>query len=150
VPTAEFSFHDAEFVHSSRFKSERQRQRELQGAWAPNRVLDAAQATRRGNPWRTFEIREEGNVVVRSVEIGMVENIECIGFELQLEALLDQELLGHAHVEAHLEWALKTVPARRSKQGFIEIGPATVGNGNAVGPVTPNGPLNPAPALGDK
>src|ERR1700678_1944470 len=109
-------------------------QRELQEAWAGNRVVDHAQATRRGNLWRTFEIGKEGNVVVRGVEIGMVENIKCVGFELQLEALFDQELLGQAHVEADLEWASKTVPACRSKQGFIEIGPATVGNGNAVGP----------------
>src|ERR1700752_3736912 len=69
---------------------------ELQEAWAANRVLDDAQAALRRNRWRTFVIGEEVHVVVRRVEIGMVENIECIGFKLQLKPLFDQELLGQA------------------------------------------------------
>ena|SRR5580658_3800959 len=109
-------------------------QRELQEAWAANRVLDDAQAPRGGNLWRTYEIGKEAHVVVRSVEIGMVENIERIGFKPQLEPLLDQELLGQAGVEAHLEWASKTVPAVISKQGFKVIFSGTVGSGDAVGP----------------
>ena len=109
-------------------------QRELQEAWAANRVLDDAQATLRGNRWWTCEIGKEVHIVVRSVEIGMVENIKSIGFKLQQEALFDQELLGQARVEAHLEWASKTVPAVISKQRFKVIFPATVGSGDSVGP----------------
>jgi len=59
-------------------------QRELQEAWAANRVLDDAQTPLRGNRWRTVVIGKEGYVVVWSVEIGMVENIERIGFKPQL------------------------------------------------------------------
>src|SRR5580692_6599897 len=109
-------------------------QRELQEAWAANRVLDHAQAPLGGNLWRTFEIRKEENVVVRSVEIGMVENVECIGFKLQQVALFDLEHLGQAHIEAHLERASETVPACRSKQGFKFVAPTTVASGNPVGP----------------
>src|ERR1700723_4304496 len=109
-------------------------QRELQEAWAANRVLDHPQAALRGNRWRTYEIGKEAHVVVRSVEIGMVENIERISFKLQRVALFDLEHLGQAHVEAHLEWASKTVPAVISKQGFKVIFPGTVGSGDSVGP----------------
>src|SRR5579872_2485579 len=99
-------------------------QRELQEAWAANCVLDHAQAALGGNLRRTCEIGKEGHVVVRSVEIGMVENIERIGFKLQQVALFDLEHLGQAHVEAHLERTSKSVPACISIQGFIEIAPA--------------------------
>ena len=109
-------------------------QRQLQKAWAANRVLYHAQATLRGNRWRTYEIGKEGHVVVRSVEIGMVENIKSIGFKPQLVAFFNLELLGQAHVEAHLEWASKTVAACISIQGFIEIATAAVASGNSVGP----------------
>src|ERR1700733_3897373 len=109
-------------------------QRELKEAWAANRVLDDAQAPRGGKLWRTYEIGKEAHVVVRSVEIGMVENIERISFKLQQVALFDLKHLGQAHVEAHLEWASKTVPAVISKQGFKVIFPGTVGSGDSVGP----------------
>ena len=85
--------------------------RELQEPSAANRVLNDAQATRGGNLWRTYEIGKEAHVVVRSVKIRMVENIEGIGLKPQLEAFFKQELLSQAGVEAHLEWASKTVPA---------------------------------------
>src|ERR1700722_12089158 len=114
--------------------SKRQMHRELQEAWAANRVLDDAQATLWGNRWRTYEIGKEGHVVVRSVEIGMVENIECIGFNPQLVAFFELELLSQAHCEAHLEWPSKSVPAGISIQGFIEIAPATVASRDPVGP----------------
>jgi hypothetical protein len=64
-------------------------QRELQEAWAANRVLDHAQATLRGNRWRTKVKGKEGHIVVRSVEIRMVENIERIGFKPKLEAFFE-------------------------------------------------------------
>src|SRR5579872_31325 len=109
-------------------------QRELQEAWAANCVLDEAQATLRGNRGRTGEIGKEGHVVIWSVEIRMIENIERIGFKPELVALLDHERLGQAHVEAHLEWASKTVPACSSKQGFKVIAPAGVAGRHPVGP----------------
>src|ERR1700733_13078082 len=109
-------------------------QRELQEAWAANRVLDHAQAPLGGNLWRTFEIRKEENVVVRSVEIGMVENVECIGFKLQQVALFDLEHLGQTHIEAHLERASKSVPACISIQGFIEIATACIASRDSIGP----------------
>jgi hypothetical protein len=87
---------------------------QLQEAWAANRVLDDAQAALRGNRWRTFVIGKEGHVVVRGVEIGMVENIESIGFKTEQEAFLDGELLVQAHVEAHLEWTSESIPTRIS------------------------------------
>ena len=107
--------------------------RELQEARAANRVLDQAQAALRGIRWRTLVIGKEVHVVVRSVEIGMVENIEGIGFKLQPVALFELELFGQAHVEAHLEWAAKSVPAGISIQGFIEIAAGPVASGNPVG-----------------
>ena len=122
----------AEFV--SLIALENQMHRELQEAWAANRVLDEAQATFGGNRWRTFVIGKEAYVIVRSVEIGMVKNIERIGFKYQLVMLSDLKLLGQAGVEAHLKWASKSVPACSSIQGFIEIAPGTVASGNPVGP----------------
>src|ERR1035438_8331366 len=109
-------------------------QRELQEAWAANRVLDHAQATLRRNRWRTCEIGKEVYVVVRSVEIGMVENIKSIGFKPQQVALFELEHLGQAHIEANLERASKTVPACSSIQGFKLIAPASVAGRNPVGP----------------
>src|ERR1700722_18748980 len=114
--------------------SKRQMHRELQEAWAANRVLDDAQATLWGNRWRTYEIGKEGHVVVRSVEVRMVENIKRIGFKPQLVPLFDLELLGQAHVEAHLEWTTKTVPGCISIQGFELIATGAVASGNPVSP----------------
>src|ERR1700689_2198951 len=109
-------------------------QRELQEAWAAYRVLDDAQATLRGNLWRTHVIGKERHVVVRSVEIGMVEKIERIGFKPQLVALFKQELLGQAGVEAHLERTSKSIAARSSIQGFIVIAPGRIASRNPIGP----------------
>src|SRR5581483_152291 len=88
---------------------------QLQKARAANRVLNQSQAALRGNRCGTFVIGEEGHVVVWSVEIRMVENVEGIGFKPELEALFNLELLGEVHVEAYLEWTSEDVPARISE-----------------------------------
>ena len=106
---------------------------ELQEAWAANGVLDHAQAALRGESRRTLKVGEKGNVVVRSVEIGMVENIERVGFKVQTESFLDWELFGQAHVEAHLERARKVlrpvVPYKDSKSSH----PLAVASRHSVG-----------------
>src|ERR1700739_4748822 len=109
-------------------------QSQLQEAWAADRVLDDAQASLRRNRWRTCKIGEEVHIVVRSVEIGMVENIKSIGFKLQQVALFDLEHLGQAHIEAYLEGASKSVPACISIQGFIEVATACIASRNSIGP----------------
>src|ERR1700722_16541956 len=106
----------------------------MQKARTANCVLDDAEATLWGNLRRSFVVGKEVHVVVRSVEIRMVENIEGIGFKPQIVALLEYELLGQAGVEAHLERAPKTVPACRCKQGLIVIAAGTVARRNSVGP----------------
>lgn len=68
-------------LNSVKIFSEDQVRAQLQEPWAANRVLDDAQAALRGYLWRTVVVRKEDYVVVGSVEIGMVENIERIGFK---------------------------------------------------------------------
>ena len=84
-------------------------------------MLNHSQAALWRNRRWAGEVGEEGHVVVRSVEIRMVEDIKRIKFEAQVEAVPKWELLGKTHIEAHLKWASEQVPTGGSVQGLETI-----------------------------
>src|SRR4029077_11932540 len=96
-------------------------QYQLQEPRAPYRMLDYSQAARRRDGRWASEVGEEGHVVIRRVEIGMVEDIERVKFEAEVEALFERKLLRQAHIEAHLKWAAEQVPSGGSVQGLETI-----------------------------
>ncbi len=95
-------------------------------------MLDYPQAALWGNRCRTVVIGEKGHVIVRSVEVSMVEDVERVCFEPELKPLFDLELLRQVHVEAYLEWTAKTVSAGVSKQRFEVVASSRVASRNAV------------------
>ena len=107
-------------------------QAQLQEPRASNSVLNYPQAAYWRDRRRTLVIGEEIDVVVGRVEIGMVEHIEGIGFKAQAEALLDGELLGQAHIEAHLERTAEQVPARSPKHRFPVVASGSIAGGDAI------------------
>src|ERR1700692_4396558 len=84
-------------------------------------MLDYSQAARGRDRGRNGKVGEKGHVVVWRVEIGMVEDIECVKFEAKVEALFQRELLGDTHIEPHLKWAAEQVPSGGSVQGLETI-----------------------------
>src|ERR1700722_3219393 len=84
-------------------------------------MLNHSEAALRRDRRRACEVGEKGHVVVRRVEVGMVEDIERIEFEAKVEALFKGELLGHAHIEAHLKWPAEQVPSGGAVQGLETI-----------------------------
>src|ERR1700685_1649250 len=98
--------------------SEGEVQAQLQEPRTPNRVLNDSQAARRRDRSRTHEVGKEFHVVVRRIEIRMVEHIKRVRFKTQLEAFLDGELLGQTHVEADLERTSEQVPAGSAVEGL--------------------------------
>src|SRR5580658_5970262 len=75
-------------------------------------MLNHAQAARGRDGRRTLEVGEKVHVVVRCVEIWMVEHVERVELKTQAEAILDGELLSQAHIEAHLERPSENIAAR--------------------------------------
>src|SRR5208282_2595153 len=113
--------------------SERQVQTQLQEPRAADGVLNHAQTALGRVQNRTFIVVKEIDVVVRGVEIGMVEYVECVGLKAQTEALLDGELFRQTHIEAHLERTTEEVAAGIAIEGFVVITAGGVTERHSVG-----------------
>ena len=98
-------------------------ERHLKEPWAADGVLNHPQAALRRDRGRPGIVGEEIHIVVGCVEIGLVEDIECVRLETQPEALLDGKLLGQAYIEALLERTSEHVSARAPVQGLVDIAP---------------------------
>src|SRR5580693_6817606 len=107
-------------------------QAQLQESRAADGVLNQSQAALGRVGRRTSKIGEERDVVVRRVEIGMIEHVERVSPEIQPEALLEGELLGQAHVKANLERTSEQVATRTTVERLEHIAPGCVASRHAV------------------
>src|SRR5271169_2165658 len=112
--------------------SEGEVQAQLQEARTPNRVLNNSQAARRRDRRRTLEVGKEFHVVVRRIEIGVVEHVKRVSFKTQLEAFLDGKLLGQTHVETHLERTPEEVAAGGAVEGLELIASGCIARRHTV------------------
>ena len=105
---------------------------QLQEAVAPDGLSDhaivvwirRARGQDRGRVRKTGEWVEaaiQREIAVRSIEIGMVENVERVGLEFQGEALRKLEILDDRKIKAGLEWSAEDIAARAPVACFLGI-----------------------------
>src|ERR1022692_2447593 len=131
-------------LHRKQSPLERQVHRQLQEAVAADRLPDYSEvgrirSGRTQDSGRVGKARErteaaiQGKAVERRVETGLVEDVEGVGLQFEIEALIELKSLEKRDIETRLERRPEKVAAIGSVAGFEVVGSGSSAGRGAVG-----------------